>query len=162
MRWGEERWLVANVGFVAKIRPNCFDSHEKESASIFECFRAVELCVKCLTKRDKVWVNELIVLKGNSSFSQRLWISVFQRTRFEFLVWKKRHKNRKGACYGGSEWNDLPLFSVLIYLLLFIKTLLLKLFCETKSRVGHRSQSCKKLHCAKDFGSTSSYTWTPF
>lgn len=57
---------------------------------------------------------------------------------FGFLVWKET-KNRKGARWG-DEWDGLPLSSVLIYLLLFIMALLLKLFCETKSRVGHRPQ----------------------
>lgn len=84
------------------------------------------------------------------------------------LVWVPypyvEKKLRTGASWG-DEWNGFPLFSVLIYLLLFIMTLLLKLFCKTKSRVGHRSESYKsykKQHCAKDLGSTSPYTENVF
>lgn len=78
--------------------PNCFDSHEKESASMFECFRAVELCVKCLTKRDKVWVNELmlIMLKTILLFPKAVDFSLPMHS-FGFLVLGKKKKNRKGA-----------------------------------------------------------------
>lgn len=31
-----------------------FESHEKDFTSMYECLRAVTLCCKCLTKRDKV------------------------------------------------------------------------------------------------------------
>lgn len=57
-------------GLMRKSFPTVFDRHQKESASMFECFRAVELCVKCLTKRDKVWMNELMLIdnEDNSTF----------------------------------------------------------------------------------------------
>lgn len=62
MLTGGERRIVANVGIKEKFLPSRFESHEKESASTLECFGAVELLVKCLSKRDKVRVNKLILI----------------------------------------------------------------------------------------------------
>lgn len=54
----------------------------------------LSLCVKRLTKSDKVWVKELlIVLRTIYSFHQRLWMSVFQCAHSVSCL--KRKKNRK-------------------------------------------------------------------
>lgn len=95
---------------------------------------------KCLTKRDKVWVNELmLIMLKTMLLSQRLWISVFQCTRLGSLFEKKKNKE-KGQI--------LPLFSVRIYLLLFIMTLLLKLFFLWDQILGggKSSQSTSRLN----------------
>lgn len=81
-----------------KLLPNCFDRHEKESASISECFRAVALCVKCLTKRDKVWgrCNDAGYVEDNLFcfflFFPRGWISVFQSTHLDSLLKRKKRE----------------------------------------------------------------------
>lgn len=82
----------------------------------------------------------LIMLKTIHLFRKAVDFSLPMHS-FRFLTGKK---NRKGASWG-HERNGLLCFSVLIYLLLFIMTPLLKLFCETKSRVGHRSRSTSRL-----------------
>lgn len=92
-------------------------------------------------KRDKVWVNELMLIMWKTIllFPKAVDVSLPMHS-FGFFVWKK-----KGARWGDERDGVPRFFSELIYLLLFITTLLLKLFCETKSRVGHRSQSTSRL-----------------
>lgn len=97
------------------------------------------------------WVM-LIMLKTIPFFSPKAVDFSLPMHSFGFLIWEKT--NWKGASWG-DEWNRLPLFSVLIYLLLFILNLLLKLFLvrpNLKWGTDHihffSSKSYKKLHCA--------------
>lgn len=89
-----------------KILPNCLDSHEKESASIFEC---------CLTKRDQVWVNELmLIMLKTSLFPKVVDFSLpMHLFGFFFFFWKKRKD--KGQV---GEMNEMtsPLF---LYLFIY-------------------------------------------
>lgn len=91
------------------------------------------LCVKCLTKRDKVWVNELMLInvEDNSFFSLEAVHFTLPMHSFGFFKKKRWGKAR------GQE-DKVPRFSVFIYLFIFIMALLLKLFGKTKSRVEHK------------------------
>lgn len=82
---------------------------------MFECFRAVELCVKCLTKRDKVWVNELmlIMLKTVLLFPKAVDFSLPMHS-FGFL-----NKKKKGGGGGHGEATNEVLCPFFLYLFIY-------------------------------------------
>lgn len=103
---------------------------------------------KCLTKRDKVWVNELmLIMLKTMLLSQRLWISVFQCTRLGSLFEKKK-KQRKGA-------NLASIFCTYLFIVIYYDSSAETLFFVRpnpgwgqKLTVHFSSKSYKQLLCA--------------
>lgn len=106
------------LGSKRRLFPTVLIAMRKNLLPYVECFRASELCVKCLTKETKS--GSMSWLCGRQFFfSQRLWMSVFQCTRLGSLFEKR--KKKRGNVRG---WVWCPLF-----LYLFIYCYLLQLFC---------------------------------
>lgn len=94
-----------------KILPNCLDSHEKESASIFEC---------CLTKRDQVWVSELMLIMLKTSLFPKVVDFSLLMHSFGFLFfvfWKKENKIR-GKLGRWMKWLP-PYFCTYLFIVIY-------------------------------------------
>lgn len=105
------------LGLKRRLFPTVLIAMRKNLLPLSECFRAVELCVKCLTKRDKVRVDELMLINVEDRsyfFSQKLWISVFQRTHLGSLFEKKIKKS--GAKRGDDRGDAPPFFCIYLFI----------------------------------------------